>query len=100
MEVWYRFLTRGDGVPSTGAAVAALVGAGLSVREHDASAAGRGGPGVVFFDEADAELYDFLREFSRGGLERVLAVASTRAALAGGVAWNLLRAGASDAFAW
>src|SRR5215204_1873463 len=57
-------------------------------------------PCVVFFDEFSQGLCDFVREVSRGGLERVLAIAATGAAAAGDVVWRLLGEGASDVFAW
>src|SRR5262249_5688541 len=41
-----------------------------------------------------------LHEISRGGLERVLAIGSSRAAFDAGGSWRLLAAGASDVFAW
>ena len=58
-----------------------------------------GGPGVVLFDEVSEGLCDFVREASQGGYGRVLAVGTSRAALASAQGWTLLRAGASDAFA-
>ncbi|HEX2095529.1 MAG TPA: sigma-54 factor interaction domain-containing protein, partial [Longimicrobiaceae bacterium] len=58
------------------------------------------GPGILFFDTIDDALCSFLREASCNGLERVLAVAVTRAALAGGGEWVLLRSGASDVLTW
>lgn len=58
------------------------------------------GPGIVFFDEISLELTDFLRQASRNGLERVLAIADSLVALRTDGAWTLLRAGASDVFAW
>ncbi|MBP6821905.1 MAG: sigma-54-dependent Fis family transcriptional regulator [Acidobacteria bacterium] len=56
--------------------------------------------GIVFFTELTAELCVLLGETSRRGLARVLAVALTPAALAKGGTWALLKAGASDVFAW
>jgi transcriptional regulator with GAF, ATPase, and Fis domain len=54
---------------------------------------------VLFFDRVDPELCDFIRQVSRNGLERVLAVVVSRAAL-GGDTWRLLESGASDVCAW
>ncbi|MFN0109461.1 MAG: sigma 54-interacting transcriptional regulator [Blastocatellia bacterium] len=56
--------------------------------------------GIVFFTELTAELCALLGETSRRGLARVLAVALAPAALAKGGTWALLKAGASDVFAW
>ena len=57
------------------------------------------GSGVLLFCEVTSHLCDFLREISRGGYERVLALAISRSALVGDAIWRLLRAGASDVFA-
>jgi transcriptional regulator with GAF, ATPase, and Fis domain len=58
------------------------------------------GPGVLFFNQITQRLCQFLREASRRGLERVLAVALSQTALIERSAWQLLQAGASDVFAW
>ena len=98
MKVWYQFLRNGSSVPADHEVVTALTAAGISPRPlHRTKPEG---PGIILFDEASAEVYDCLHEFSRNGLQRVLAVASRNSALANGVTWELLRAGASDAFAW
>ncbi len=97
-KVWYHFLARRDALAEE-AAVKSLTAAGLRLCAI-AAADAPSGPGIIFFDEADAQVCARLREASRGGLERILAVASTRAALANGASWGILRAGASDAFCW
>jgi len=56
------------------------------------------GSGVLLFGQVSSPLCDFLREISRGGYERVLALAITRSALLEDAIWHLLRAGASDVF--
>jgi transcriptional regulator with GAF, ATPase, and Fis domain len=58
------------------------------------------GGGVVFFNDVTPQLFDLLRELSRRGLERVLAVASSCGNLKIESVWKLLQAGASDVFAW
>lgn len=58
------------------------------------------GPGIVFFKELSNELLDLLRETSRRGLERVLAISLSPRAIAPEVSWDLLAAGAADVFAW
>jgi transcriptional regulator with GAF, ATPase, and Fis domain len=58
------------------------------------------GPGVLFFDQITQRLCQLLRDASRRGLERVLAIALSHSALAERGAWRLLQAGASDVFAW
>jgi transcriptional regulator with GAF, ATPase, and Fis domain len=99
MRLWHRFfIPRAGGVLSKDGALAALAAAGFDACERDAAT--NGGPGILFFEEADEEVYHFLRESSCGGRERVLAVAARREALAGGAAWGLLRAGASDVLVW
>src|SRR5262249_25131525 len=57
------------------------------------------GSGILVFDELSQGLMEFLREICRGGLVRVLAVGVAAPALAGKAGWQLLKAGAADAFA-
>jgi transcriptional regulator with GAF, ATPase, and Fis domain len=98
IKVWCRFLAHERNALSEREMVVALCDAGLSVAAPDAQS--RVGPGIVFLDCASEEVYDFLRETSRGGLERVLGVACGGRALSDGEAWELLRAGAADVLAW
>lgn len=70
------------------------VGIAPSVDEASATAC----PGIVFFAELTADLCHRLSEACRRG--RVLAVALTPEAGRSNSAWALLRAGASDVFAW
>jgi len=98
INIWCRFLTRGREAPPEREAVAALSAAGLYVR--DSGEAPGGGPGVLFFDNLCEDVHDYLREFCRGGLERVLAVACGGCSLTNGDAWALLRAGAADVLTW
>lgn len=58
------------------------------------------GPGVVCFAAPTDDVCDLVREVSRSGVERVLAIATSRQALDNGSAWRVLQAGASDVFAW
>lgn len=58
------------------------------------------GPGIIFFDEASPKLHDLLQETSRQGMERVLAIGLSPAAMKTNNVWSLLDAGASDVFAW
>ena len=97
MDIWCRFFSVTN-VLAEKEVIAALTAAGLNVVALDPNAVG--GPGVLFFNQLTQELMEFLREASRHGLERVLAISSSSAALTGGGAWRLLRAGASDVFAW
>ena len=55
-------------------------------------------PGIIFFNQPGQRLYDFLKEVSRQGIRRVLAVALHRE-LSSPEIWNLLECGAEDAFA-
>jgi transcriptional regulator with GAF, ATPase, and Fis domain len=77
--------------------IEALAAEGLVLRDDGAGATG---PGLVFFDQPDAELYELVRARSRGGDERVVAVAARWPALDDDAASRLLRSGASDVFAW
>src|SRR5215212_5769094 len=61
------------------------------------------GPGLLVFDGCnpglDPGLADSVRDLSRRGEERLIAVALHREALARGSGWQLLQAGASDVLA-
>ena len=70
------------------------------VQSHDNNSLRCRGPGIVFFKQFSNQLLDLLREKSRRGLERVLAISLSRRALEPDVIWNLLAAGAADVFAW
>ena len=58
------------------------------------------GAGLLLFDRDTTELRESLRAYSHNGLERVLAIGVTRKMMTAETIWNLLQAGASDAFAW
>ncbi|HEX8903413.1 MAG TPA: sigma 54-interacting transcriptional regulator, partial [Longimicrobiaceae bacterium] len=92
-RIWYRAF--GSHADDPVRALAAHAG-GLAPLDRDEAP----GPGVVFFDELTEPLCDFVRDASRNGVRRVLAVATSAAALPREGAWRLLRHGASDVFAW
>jgi len=77
--------------------VQALARAGISARPRDSHEAG---PGVLLFDATGEALYEHVRNVSRHGSERLLAVARVPAALAGDASWRLLEAGAADVLSW
>jgi transcriptional regulator with GAF, ATPase, and Fis domain len=58
------------------------------------------GSGLIFFNEINQPLCDFLCKISYHGIKRVLGIAATRAIISSDGAWRLLQAGASDVFAW
>jgi transcriptional regulator with GAF, ATPase, and Fis domain len=58
-----------------------------------------GGPGLVFFSRLSSDLCEFMRAVSARGVERVLAIAPSRKAIADGAAWTLLQHGAADVIA-
>jgi transcriptional regulator with GAF, ATPase, and Fis domain len=94
MEIWHCF----PGIEPHLSLIESLSQAGLRSKDHKSF--GRNGPGIVFFNESSDDLLDLLRETSRKGLERVLAISLSRRALEPNVIWNLLAAGAADVFAW
>ena len=94
--MWTLFRLAVDSTRSNGIS-RALARAGLGPTEDRGAGTG---PGLLVFDAVSTELCDLVRERSRGGIERVLAVAASRSALRSGDAWLLLHAGASDVFAW
>jgi transcriptional regulator with GAF, ATPase, and Fis domain len=94
MEIWHSFL----GAKPHTAILESLNQVGLRCQDCEAF---RGkGPGIVFFNEYSIELLDLLRERSRRGLERVLAITLSPTAIEPAVIWNLLSAGAADVFSW
>lgn len=74
-----------------------LASAMIETAPYDAQSTG---PGVVFFDGVSGELCSFLREVTRHGAERVLAVGASRSSFNSVNCWQLLNAGAADVFAW
>jgi len=85
-------------IPSIAAIADVLAQANVRTRAFDSSLPS--GPGILLFNEATELLFRFLRDVSHGGLQRILAVAASSAALTKGRSWQLLQAGASDVFAW
>ena len=71
---------------------------GIETTEYDWGS--KPAPGVLLTSSFDEKVCTFVREASCGGIERILVVALNRASLAGGGAWELLRAGASDVMVW
>ncbi len=93
---WHHFACRASTLPQNNV-IQALLNVGL--RTVPLSSRQPPGPGVLFFDQIDAELCELIRQASRNGLERVLAVAVSRVGLGYGL-WRLLESGASDVFQW
>jgi len=56
--------------------------------------------GLIFFDTDSPALHERLREVSRGGLGRVIAIAVDQAAIGRDTSWRLVREGASDLLVW
>lgn len=54
------------------------------------------GPGILMVEAVTEEVCDFIRDACRNGIERILVLVENELALAGGEAWRLLDAGASD----
>jgi transcriptional regulator with GAF, ATPase, and Fis domain len=96
VNAWWELFGRGERNESIDE-IQTLTRAGVSVypRGSDGS-----GPGLLLFDDSGEALYDRVREVSRHGSERVLAVARVPGALAGGTSWRLLQAGADDVLSW
>jgi transcriptional regulator with GAF, ATPase, and Fis domain len=97
VKVW-RWCFDDVATESEAGAVELLARAGVDTCPVDPATAG--GPGVVFFTELGRPLYELVRQVSRNGLERVLAIGLGRTSLSGASAWSMLQAGASDVFAW
>jgi transcriptional regulator with GAF, ATPase, and Fis domain len=97
MKIWHRSISRRPQI----AILDALARSNLSIQTCESIPQnGSCGPGIIFFDKITPQLIDLLRETSGGGMERVLAIAFARDDLKADGIWSLLRAGASDVFAW
>jgi transcriptional regulator with GAF, ATPase, and Fis domain len=59
-----------------------------------------GGAGIIILSDITSEICEFVQAVSRNGAERILVLAIEKAALAGGKAWRILQAGASDILVW
>jgi transcriptional regulator with GAF, ATPase, and Fis domain len=97
ISAWLTFADH-DAAQSAKHIQASLESSQVSAREGDPGVSAV--PGLLCFTALTPALCDLLRTVSRDGIERVLAVALSRAALAGVGAWQLLQAGASDVFVW
>jgi DNA-binding NtrC family response regulator len=95
--VWHRF-AGGGSASHRAAIVQSLTRVGVNTQPLATDDAA--GPGLFFFDQLDERVCQLVRQLSRNGRERLLAVATSCRALMGEGAWRLLRSGASDVFAW
>jgi transcriptional regulator with GAF, ATPase, and Fis domain len=93
---WHHFLITDNGVASR--ISESLAKGGIVLDPLNLSAPQ--GAGVIFFEEANQQLYDFIREVSRNGIDLILAIATDHSTVSGDTCWRLLQAGASDVFAW
>jgi transcriptional regulator with GAF, ATPase, and Fis domain len=94
---WHRFF--GAASQARLAVIEELRGAGFSSVEWENGAPETSG-GIVFFAEPTQQVFDFICEESRQGLNRVLAVALAPSALKPSAKWALLRYGSSDTLTW
>lgn len=85
--------------PSAGAIRAEVIDA-LRAQGLNARLAPPDGAGVILFDDVSPALSRMVHEHSNGGLECVIAAHAAPAELPEEGFWELLDAGASDAFAW
>jgi transcriptional regulator with GAF, ATPase, and Fis domain len=97
-KVWYHFFGQGKSHGSD-AIITALASTQLEPDVLSSSELALGA-GILFFAENSPALGNFVRKVSCDGRERVLIVATSRAALNGNAAWSLLKAGASDVMVW
>ena len=96
-SVWYEILDVRD-QSRVHDHIEALRSKGVDLRPRRQS--NHADPGIVFFDTITDELSEWLREASRDGGDRVLAVTSAGTGLDDGACWALLESGASDVIAW
>jgi transcriptional regulator with GAF, ATPase, and Fis domain len=94
---WLHFF--GDGVLQDAESIKrSLVNAGVDAQPLASGTADC--PGIVVFDAVSPDLCEFLRETSRNGAERVLAIALPDSTVDATELWALLDAGAADALLW
>lgn len=98
MTAWLHFLLRSSDNLSLSAVAESFGDAGIETYPLNFDALT--GPGILFLDEITPQHCNFLREVTRNGIGRVLAIAVFRSILLGGGAWRLLQAGASDVLVW
>src|SRR4051794_37467453 len=94
LEVWWELAS--PAAIGSETLLSELQQAGVSL--HRAQRETRG-PGIVLFAACTKALLATLHERSRGGTERVIAVALEPASLARSEGWDVLHAGAADVFA-
>jgi transcriptional regulator with GAF, ATPase, and Fis domain len=95
--IWHLFT--GTNASKTAAPLAQLASAGCQLQPWRSP--GRNGEyGIVFFEEATAEVRDALQETSCGGLRRVLAISVEDRPLAAKDVQSLLQCGAWDYLCW
>lgn len=94
-EVWHHFLGRIE-ADTQQSILKILSKSGVKSKEFNPDSPG--GAGMVFFSEINNSLQEFLRQASRQGLERVLAIAVCASVPSNTVVWSLLQSGASDVF--
>lgn len=92
-KIWRRFLTLGSHTPSDQDVVTAFSSVGIQLCDPESV---ESGPGILFLDRVGDKTYDYLRELSNGGLNRVLVVVFEKGASSGCGVWKLLNAGATD----
>ncbi len=96
-KVWLNYICKDDAL-SKNAVVKSLGDVGIDT--YTPNSCPNKGPGLLFFDEFDQSICDFLRESSHCGLEKVLAITTPAATLAEGDVWRILKAGVSDVMVW
>lgn len=97
VKAWLQFFCNDDGLPKS-AIAEAIANNGITLQSSDPYTSND--MGIIFFDNTDQQLFEFLRGVSSHGRKRVLAIAASRAILANGAIWRLLHAGASNVFSW
>jgi len=97
MVIWIHSLTESD-AGQTLALIDLLRQRGIETKEYDWSPLPA--PGVLLITSCHDSVCGFVRNASCDGGARILVLVRERELLAGGAAWELLRAGASDVMVW
>jgi transcriptional regulator with GAF, ATPase, and Fis domain len=87
-DLWWSRLTEG------------LVSREVTLLRHGVGGEETTAPALVLFDDLSSDVLAMVASLSAGGRERTFALATSGHVFGESGAWDLLRAGASDAFAW
>jgi len=96
IQVWVESATEDHQLPAGLTSMLAREGVVCRARARE----GDGCLGLIVFDKENQGLFELVRNCSREGFHRVLAICNVSQGLSGSVPWKLMQAGASDVCSW